>query len=173
MSGSAPVVRWLGSGQLGLFDEKTQGECLNNVANKTACYGICITAGAGGWSTLLLPICQDVCMLESCGKGILLTPFQLQAALSKMGSVEQTCLKTCVLEASTLPDAAARDLALSGCLAKCGVVVHEPDPAAPVPAPQPVPQPLKETKTERPVWPWVLGGLVLVGGVALALRGAP
>lgn len=176
-----PAVRWLDpvrwldgpSGQLGLFDQPSIAQCRDSYLNQNACYVACIPFS--GWNLLLMEPCKAICMTESCGNGILVSGPALKKAMGQY-NLEQLCQQACAIEASQISDPIAREVALNACPKKCQIAVgqsSEPTPSHTPTTTQLAPQPtaMKEVKTERPVWPWVVGAALLLGGAWYASTG--
>lgn len=157
------MIEWVREpSSLGLFNEATVPECMASAANKDACYTAAVVTGAGGWNLILAPYLVDICMNEACGRGIILTPNDMQ----KAGAVIGTCMQQCVDDAQKLPDNGARQAALAACPTTCNMAhvleqVHAQAAAPPTTPP----------KQSGVGW-WLLGGLAaLVGGYFLVKGG--
>ncbi len=112
-----PRLTWRGT--LGLFSEKTSGECHANLYNQDACYAICSSIGIGGWSALFIWPCVNQCMIEGCGQGILVSHTQMQ----KAGQIISPCFNACMdafQQENIGTDEAALKAAAIQCANKCG-----------------------------------------------------
>ncbi len=132
------TVRWLGepSGQLGLFSESTTAACMTNVYNQDACNVLCYAAGVTGYGAIFLTPCQNQCMIEMCGQGILppcklpptglaCNPLATKKEMQKAGAVISPCFKACMNaypQADFGTDEEQLKIAVRDCVKKCGLV---------------------------------------------------
>lgn len=132
------AVRWLGEpgGRLGLFSEKTSGECMSNLYNQDACNALCYAVGITGYGAFLITPCQNQCMIEMCGQGILppcklpptglpCNPLATQKEMQKAGVVMSPCVTSCMdafQQGEFGTDEDALKKAARQCLQKCGIV---------------------------------------------------
>ena len=177
---------------LGLFEEKTSSECLSNLYNQDACNQFCYAAGITGYGAFLITPCQNQCMIEMCGQGILprcqfpptgwpCNPFATQKEMQKAGALMSPCFKNC-MDAYTQSEFGTDEdqlkVAVGDCLKKCGLVqavrasstVKKPSAPGTTPAPGTNPLPgttmAKAATSRSGATALVVGGLIVAALIA-------